>query len=134
MQQIFKDNIDELGITAEPQHFDSTISRTMKLLQESTLEASLTESNRTSDTLFLTLNMKNHAGHKFPSGFPSRRAFVEIVLLNENLDTIFHSGKTDPNFNLINEDDSYETHYDVIRSENQVQIYEMVTDTVQMSP
>lgn len=130
MQKIFKENIDELGITAEPQHFDSTITRTSRLLQESTLETSLNEVSQTSDTLFLVLSLKNLAGHKFPGGFPSRRTFVEIILLNENDDTIFHSGKMDGNYNLVSEDASYENHHDIIRSEEQVQIYEMVMGDV----
>ena len=130
MQKILKENIDELGITAEPEHLDSTISRTMRLLQESTLESTLNETHRTSDTLFLELNLKNLAGHKFPAGFPSRRAFVEIILLGNDEDTLFHSGKTDDNYNLIQEDETYELHYDIIKSEEQVQIYEMVMGDV----
>jgi len=130
MQQIYKANIDELGITAEPQHFDSTISRTTRMLQESTLEVSLNEISQTSDTLFLVLSLKNLAGHKFPGGFPSRRAFVEIILLNENDDTLFHSGKMDDNYNLVSEDASFENHHNIIRSEEQVQIYEMVMGDV----
>lgn len=130
MQKILKENIDELGITAEPQQFDSTISRTTRLLQESTLEISLTEINRTSDTLFLSLNMENLAGHKFPSGFPSRRAFIEIILLDNAGDTLFHSGKTDDNFNLIHEDVTYEKHHNIINSEGHVQIYELVMGDV----
>ena len=80
------------------------------MLQESTLEVSLNEISQTSDTLFLVLSLKNLAGHKFPGGFPSRRAFVEIILLNENDDTLFHSGKMDSNYNLVSEDASFSAH------------------------
>lgn len=130
MQKILKNNIDELGITAEAVQFDSTISRTEYLLQEATLEINLSENNRTDDTLFLELELKNLAGHKFPGGFPSRRAFVEVLLIIENGDTIFHSGKMDENFNLIGEDETYEPHHDLINKNEDVQIYEMVMGDV----
>lgn len=126
IQKILKNNIEELGITADPVQFDSTISRTTRLLKESTLEISLSELNRNNDTLFLELELKNLAGHKFPAGFPSRRAFVEILLLSEQNDTLFHTGEMDENLYLVNEDTDFEKHHFMINSEEQVQIYEMV--------
>lgn len=130
MYKILKENIQSLGITAETQHFDSTISRTYYLLQESTLELDLTEINRTPDSLYLELSLKNLAGHKFPSGFPSRRAFVEIIAWNEMGDTLLHSGKMEDDFTLIGEDATYEEHHFAISRNEDVQIYEMVAGDV----
>jgi hypothetical protein len=91
-------------------------------------------SARTADTLFVELSLENMAGHKFPTGFPSRRAFVELFALNEVGDTLFHSGKMDNNFNLVGEDIDFESHYDIIKEENEIQIYEMVMGDVTFSP
>ena len=82
--------------------------------------------------------LKNKAGHKF-FGYPSRRAFVEFLITNLQGDTIFHSGKRDPTgSNIINADEfgllNFEPHYDVITSEEQVQIYEVVDGDVSGSP
>jgi hypothetical protein len=126
MLNILKENGEELGLTAEDVHFDSAIVRNSRMLQQQTIDFLLTEVNRTSDTLYLKLEISNQAGHKFPSGYPSRRAFVELLVKNDNDQTIFHSGEMDENFQLINEDESFEPHYLTINSEDQVQIYEMV--------
>lgn len=130
MGQLLKDFASEIGVTATDAQFDSTISRSTRMLQHHTLDLTLEETKRTNDTLFLNLNLKNKAGHKFPSGFPSRRAFVELIAITENGDTLFHSGKTDEDFNLIYEDADFEPHHNIINSEQQVQIYEMVMGDV----
>lgn len=126
MDKLLRDNGSEIGVTATTIQFDSTISRSTRMLQQQTLDMTVAEINRTNDTLYVDLSLKNKAGHKFPGGFPSRRAFVEVIATKENGDTIFHSGKTDGNFNLINENSDYEPHHNIISSESQVQIYEMV--------
>ncbi len=130
MGRLLKDFASEIGVTATAAQFDSTINRSTRMLQQHTLELTLEEADRTNDTLFLNLHLKNKAGHKFPSGFPSRRAFVELIAITENGDTLFHSGKTDEDFNLIYEDADFEPHHNIINSEQQVQIYEMVMGDV----
>ena len=42
---------------------------------------------RDADTAFIDLTLTNLAGHKFPSGYPARRAFVEIIVLSAENDT-----------------------------------------------
>jgi len=81
--------------------------------------------NRTVDSVFIDLDLVNTAGHKFPAGYPSRRVFVEFVVIS-GTDTIFHSGEFDNDGNLLNEDISYEPHFNMINDEDQVQIYELV--------
>jgi hypothetical protein len=73
-----------------------------------------------------SLRLLNKAGHKFPSGYPSRRAWVEFEVKNEAGQTIFHSGKPNADFSLPAEDNNYEPHFNTITSPTQVQIYEMV--------
>ena len=130
MSRLLKDFGGAIGVTATAVQFDSTIARSTHKLQNETLNLLLTEENRTEDTIFVSLLLQNKAGHKFPAGYPSRRAFVELTAINEVGDTLFHSGKTDENFNLLAEDEDYENHFAMINSEDQVQIYEMVMGNV----
>lgn len=130
MQKILKNNIEEIGITAEIQHFDSTLNRTLRLLQDLSLELTIDETHRTLDTLYIETKLKNLSGHKLPTGFPSRRVFIEITGTDEGGDTLFHSGKTNGMFELPQEDIPFEPHHAVIRSQGQVQIYEMVMGDV----
>ncbi len=133
MLKLMKENMAELGITATPEQMDSTINRAKRMLQQNALTVDLTETGRTADTLFLELLLENHAGHKFPTGYPSRRAWVEVIVAT-NTDTLFHSGKTDGSFNLLGENDDFEPHHDVINENGQVQIYEMVMGDVDLEP
>ncbi len=129
MTKLLRDFADEIGVTATTVQFDSTLSRSEKMLKHS-IQLTIDETGRTPDTLSVKLKLQNLAGHKFPSGFPSRRAFVQLVAVVENGDTLFISGKTDDDFNLIHENEPYENHRQVINSEEQVQIYEMVMGDV----
>ncbi|TND08736.1 MAG: hypothetical protein FD123_1952 [Bacteroidetes bacterium] len=130
MLKILRNNMTTVGATCNPSNYDTTIARTIRNLRDSTLDAQLTETARTVDTVFYKLALTNKAGHKFPSGYPARRAYVEFVVMDDIADTIFRSGLIDANGNIMNEDVTYEPHYDMINDEQQVQIYQMVMGDV----
>ena len=127
MLQMMKTYRDTLNITADTINFDRTISKTLKMLQQKSLNADLDYLGSTSDTLLFEYTIENKAGHKFPSGFPSRRAFVEFLLIDTDQgDTVFHSGGYNEDFELIAHNEDFEPHYDFISKEDQVQVYELV--------
>lgn len=127
MLQMMKTYRDTLNITADTSNFDRTISKTLKMLQQKSLNADLDYLGSTSDTLLFEYTIENKAGHKFPSGFPSRRAFVEFLLIDTDQgDTVFHSGGYNEDFELIAHNEDFEPHYDFISKEDQVQVYELV--------
>ncbi len=126
MLRMFQENLNNLGITATIEQFDSTIARTERMLRYQTMDIELTETSRTTDTVFYSLKLTNKAGHKFPSGYPSRRAFVEFVVMNSTLDTLFRSGILNYNYEVSGHNADYEPHYNMINQPDQAQIYEMV--------
>ncbi|MDX1912161.1 MAG: T9SS type A sorting domain-containing protein [Saprospiraceae bacterium] len=130
MLKLMKENRVQLGIDAEAENFDSTIAATLRMLQQKTLNLKLETGDLTGDSMNFTLKLQNMAGHKFPSGYPSRRAWVEFEVKDETGQTVFHSGKMNPDFTLADEDLNMEPHYNVISSPQQVQIYEMVPGDV----
>ena len=130
MLELLKANKDVLDIPATDAQFDSTIARTRHMLTQQTLDVQLTLADRTDDTVFYDLRLENRAGHRFPSGYPSRRAFVEFVVLTAEGDTVFKSGRTDGNYEVEGHDPGYEPHYDMINASDQVQIYELVMGDV----
>jgi hypothetical protein len=77
--------------------------------------------------------LRNKAGHRFPSGYPSRRAFIEFVVLKDDGDTLFSSGVLRPDHEVQGQDNDFEPHYDIVRASHQAQIYEMVMGDVQGS-
>ena len=134
MLQLLKANKDTLGIPATDAQFDSTIVRTQKMLTERTMDAQITMADRTADTIYYDLLLENRAGHRFPSGYPSRRAFVEFVVLSSAGDTVFKSGRINGDYEVEGHDAGYEPHYDVITAPDQVQIYELVMGDVNGDP
>ena len=130
MLKLMKDHRSELGISATEQDFDNVIEATENMLRFRTLEAELTDLERTADTAFLALELTNLAGHKFPSGYPARRAYIHFVATTVEGDTLFESGALNQNYELVGHNATYEPHYTTIRSEDQVQIYEQVLGDV----
>ncbi|MCX5690484.1 MAG: multiheme c-type cytochrome [Planctomycetota bacterium] len=77
-------------------------------------------------TLCFDVVVTNMTGHKFPTGFPSRRAWVQVDV-REGRDTIFSSGKPDESGRINGiADELNEPHHDVITSPEQVCIYELL--------
>jgi hypothetical protein len=126
MLELMKDNRDTLGLDGKLSAFNETIAKTLTMLKTQTLNLSLDFVKAENDTAFFDLELVNKAGHKFPSGYNSRRAFVEFLLTSENGDTLFHSGRMNEDFEVIGHDDNFEPHYNVISSEDEVQIYQLV--------
>ena len=132
MVNLLKTNAADLGVTADAAHLDDTLSRTLVQLEQNTARLTALAS-RAGDTLSVTVDVENLAGHKLPSGLPSRRSWLHVVVTDANNNNIFESGRPlaegkiegndaeDPNSPL-----SYEPHYDTITAADQVQIYEPV--------
>lgn len=125
MLNLLKNNIDSLGLTAEPEHFDSTISRTEYSLKENSIGLT-TSTTYQNDLLNVKLYIKNLTGHKIPTGIPFRRMWIHLKVEDENHSVIFESGQWDNTGKIINYNSDYEPHYDLITSEDQVQVYEGV--------
>lgn len=126
MLNMLKQHINELGLTANATQFDSTIARTYRMLQQNSLLLEPVMAARTADTAFIDVKLTNLTGHKFPSGYPARRAWVELVVTDATGDTLFRSGGWDGTYDVIGHDPSWEPHYDAINDPGQAQIYEMV--------
>jgi Cytochrome c554 and c-prime len=134
MLELMKNRIGELGLTANETHFNTVIDRTIQLLQQNTADIEVTPGTIDGDTARYTVKINNKVGHKFPSGYPSRRAYVEFIMTDAEGNEIFHSGALQPNFEVNGQDAVYEPHYDLISQNDQVQIYEMVMGDVNGNP
>jgi hypothetical protein len=84
MLNLLKHNITALELTANEVQFDSTIARTERMLQQQSILLETTVMDRTTETATIDVKLTNLAGHKFPSGYPARRAFIELHVQDEN--------------------------------------------------
>jgi len=70
-------------------------------------------------------------GHKFPTSFPSRRAWLHVVVSDGSGKIVFESGKPNPDGTIIGnaadfDASVFEPHYEQISAPDQVQIYEAI--------
>ena len=130
MVQLIKDNKISLGVSADDNKFDSTLKVNTDLLRHQTLDLTSQYDSAGSDTAYFSIKLKNKAGHKFPSGYPSRRAVLQFIALKSNGDTLFSSGIFDNNFEVKNINTTLETHHSFINTSSQTQVYEMVVGDV----
>ena len=128
MLSILRDFGTEIGVTATKDQFDATIAATRQQLQERTVK--MTANARVeNDTLKLDVELANLTGHKFPSGYPARRAWLHVLVKTADGKTVFESGAYDENGVIIGEG-AFTPHFNIITSPEQVQIYEAVMQDV----
>ena len=82
-------------------------------------------------TLELDVDVTNLTGHKLPSGYPSRRAWLHVTVRDASGRLVFDSGGIGPDGKIAGNDNdadmtAFEPHYEEITRPDQVQIYESV--------
>ena len=133
MLRMLKAHGGELLVTARDEHFDSTIALTRNQLKERAVVLSGRALMR-NDTLDVRVRVVNTAGHKFPTGFPSRRAWLHIVVRDNTNAMVFESGAWREDGSIIGEDAALEPHHAIITADDQVQVYESVGGDVESVP
>jgi hypothetical protein len=129
MLRLMGANIDELEITAEDEHFDSTLARTIRQLEHEAVELSATYSYD-ADSLSVWVKVENKTGHKLPTGFPSRRAWIHTTVQDGSGSIVFESGAWDASNGTIIGDTELQPHYRSISNPAQTQIYQSVMGDV----
>lgn len=143
MGRIFRQFGVELGLPASSQQVEAMIAANEKLLtspgpqgserptgvQAASIE--LLDLQTEGDTLTGRLVVQSQTGHKFPTSFPSRRAWLHLTLKDAAGQVVFESGAVNPDGsiqgNLNDQDPSgYEPHYQTLSDASQVQIYEAI--------
>ena len=83
--------------------------------------------------LWVETVISNMAGHKFPTGFPSRRTWLHLTVTDASGMVIFDSGAVAADGSIAGNDndidpDAYEPHHYLIDNPDQVQIYEAIME------
>jgi hypothetical protein len=130
MLKLMKANKNSLGINIPDFKFDTTLIATDKMLKEKSVNLTLHFDSVANDSAYFRVKLLNKAGHKFPSGYPSRRAILQFVVKDNNNDTVFKSGILHSDFSVAGENPAFEPHHNVINQSGVSQIYEMVMGDV----
>ncbi len=129
----------ELGVEATSAELEATARATVRQLEQDTATLALERATLADGMLALDVVVKNATGHKFPTGYPSRRAWLHVVIRDGQGATLFESGRVTET-GLIegnNSDaagDTFEPHYEEITRADQVQIYESIMGTQAGAP
>lgn len=132
MLDILANNRAELGVTATG--FDVAIARTREFLKTAA-SVEVVSSTVANGILEVKLKISNRSGHKLPTSYPSRRAYIHFVVQDDNGKIVFESGRSNADGSIAGVDAdrdqaSYEPHYQVITRQDQVQVYESIMENV----
>lgn len=121
----------ELAVEALPQELDAAAARTASYLAAQAAVVSVGGLDQKESRLEFTVTVRNLGGHKLPTAYPSRRAWLHITVRDRNGAAVFESGALEPG-GLIQGNDNdadagrFEPHYRTITASDQVQIYEAI--------
>lgn len=122
----------ELGVEALPQELEAAAGATIAQLQQHTASLTITGVEEgDSGQLAIDLTVQNLTGHKLPTAYPSRRAWLHLTVRDRDGQLVFESGAVEPSGQIRGNDNDvdgtrFESHHTAIRSEDQVQVYESV--------
>lgn len=131
-----RDNADELQPNASGAALDAVAAAARALLSQQTADLTVRNPSRDGDSLAFEVRVANQAGHKFPTSYPSRRAWLRVLVKNGAGTVVFSSGEHDAVGRLVDADGQvlsseeaggpYQPHYDEVTLPTQVQIYQPV--------
>ena len=122
---------DELSVKALPEELSSAAKGTTDFLQTRAARISLGSVNVSAGRLQAEVFVENLGGHKLPTAYPSRRAWLRFIVRDRNHQTIFESGALNPDGSIQGNDNDadparFEPHYTEITRSEQVEIYESI--------
>lgn len=132
MLEIFAANTAELNLAAAD--FAGAINETRAFLSGA-VSVALQDLERVDDELHFTVRLSNHSGHKFPTSFPSRRAWLHVSVTDGMGTVVFESGAVSAAGQiegLASDGDpaTFEPHFETISRGDQVQSYEAIMEDV----
>lgn len=131
MMRILNRYRDELGVRARPEEFTAAIRQTEDHLATRSARIRIQDVGVSERLLRAEVQIENLAGHKLPTAYPSRRAWIHFVVRDRHGDIVFESGSLRPGGRIVgndNDDDPtrFEPHHREITQSDQVQIYEAI--------
>jgi hypothetical protein len=122
---------NELGVTTPAADLEESTQATLDHLQSAAAQVSIAGVGISGSEAVIEIKVSNQAGHKLPTAYPSRRAWLHLTVRDQSGRTIFESGALNADGSIVGNDndadpDAYEPHYREISSADQVQLYEPI--------
>ncbi|HEX7979493.1 MAG TPA: hypothetical protein VF461_12885 [Gemmatimonadaceae bacterium] len=120
----------ELAVEAQPMELSTAAAQTREFLGQAA-RLKVTPGSAAAGHVVVDVDITSLTGHKLPTAYPSRRAWLHVVVRDNAGKAVFESGAILPSGQILgndNDDDrlKYEPHYREITRPDQVQIYESI--------
>ncbi len=136
MQDLFVAHHDELAVTASPAELTSASTETRAYLQSQAAHVTVSAIAVANGHLSFAVTVQNLTGHKLPTAFPSRRAWLHVTVMDGSGHVVFESGHLNADGSIagnLNDADParFSPHYSTITAPDQVQIFEPILGDAQ---
>lgn len=128
---VLSDNVAWSGTDATAAELATQAARAKASL-ESAVKVTIARSQRSGEQVEVVVRVENQTGHKFPTGYPSRRAWLHVKM-SAGGGVAFESGRADAYGRIVDRGgapiDAFNAklvHRDVVDAENTAQIWELV--------
>ena len=131
MLRLFNNYRQDLSTAALPEELTVNAQRTENFLQSQAARVSIRNVQSSPGDVRFEVFVQNLTGHKLPTAYPSRRAWLHVTVLDSAGHAIFESGALKPDGSIVGNDNDtdprrFEPHYSEISSPEQVEIYESI--------
>jgi hypothetical protein len=129
MPRILNKHRVQMNVQALPQELDATARASEDNLASNAATLEVSRIALEDGRLDVDVTVTNLAGHKLPSAYPSRRAWLHVTVSDGTGRILLESGKFDSRGMIMYNDNDFdgsrfEPHHTMITSPDEVQIYE----------
>jgi hypothetical protein len=122
---------NELGVAALPGELDAAARGAEEFLRADAAGLSITALKVDAGRLVAEIAVENRGGHKLPTAYPSRRAWLHVTVRDAGGAVVFESGQLEADGRIRGNDNDadgarFEAHHDEIASPDDVQVYEPI--------
>jgi len=121
MLRMLREEREDLGVTAPDASLKRIENASRQLLGTKTAKLTIGEIKRTDGELRFDVRVENQAGHKLPTGYPSRRVWLRVQV-RQGRSLLLDSGAFDKDGRLTGKQSG---HHNEIAQSDQVQVYEL---------
>ncbi len=131
MTQMLSDHRDELGVSAQPEKLQEANNLASDFIRTQSARVALLDVRKTVEGLTFAVEVDNLTGHKLPTAYPSRRAWLHVTVSDPGGHTVFESGALNADGSIAGNDNDvdphrFEPHYEEITNADQVEVFEPI--------
>jgi hypothetical protein len=131
LQEMLNTHHDELAVAATPVALTTAAAETRSYLQSKAAHVAISNAAVANGHVNFAVTVQNLSGHKLPTAYPSRRAWLHVTVADSSGKIVFESGKLNADGSIdgnLNDKDAtrYSPHYATITAADEVQIFEPI--------